>query len=321
MTPSIKIDDFENLHLRIKTVGYPNNGESIMVSLMDKDKELYNVFIDSYDVDGYQYWESNLPKETRVDAFIWTHPDTDHSLGVNKLLTAFDSEQKASIFLPTSITEDLLVKNEKEAAIPCYSYLKDNYNKGRTYQWNEVSLWKEEEIRYFCKRKIVNRRNNDSITFQIGFLLPNSAVINRRVDMPKMNGEQMNDLSLFFIIELNKVRYLFTGDLSEINIKFLEDDYLSRCRFIKIPHHGSKDPIKLIDKIQHLPSCKPHSVTTVFGSTHPFDEVLDKYAEKCKAVYSTGRGDKQYGLVDIDYYVMNLNEYTINLEGNAEKVR
>lgn len=321
MTQSIKVDDFGDLHLRIKTLGYPDKGESIMISLMNKDEVVYNIFTDNYDANGFQYWLSELPEDTRIDAFIWTHPDEDHSIGIDKLLDKFDPENNAAIYLPTSLTSQLLKDNEKLAALQSYEYLKNNYNKNRHYKWNEISLCEGEGIRYLVSRKIIDRTTNDSVTFRIGFMLPYSAVINRRVDKPRMNDGEMNDLSLFFIIELNKVRYIFSGDLAEINLQFLEEDYLSSCRFIKIPHHGSKEPIKLIDRIQGLPSLMPHSVSTVFGNTHPYDDVLDLYAKKCLAVYSTGRGNKPYGIVELDYNVKDLTDYNVTLFGNAIKVR
>lgn len=321
MADPIRIDGFENLHLRIRTVGYPNNGESIMISLMNKDEEIFNIFTDSYDDNGYQYWISKLPKSTRIDAFIWTHPDEDHTLGIEKLLTNFDPDKKANIYLPTSLTTDKLTQNGKIAAAKCYNYLKANYNTGTKYNWNEISLMTEESIRYCCKKQFINRNNNNTLTFQIGFMLPNSAITNRRVEKSVMSSGQINDLSIFFVIELNKARYIFSGDLSKTNMQFLDDDFLSRCRFIKIPHHGSKDPIKLVDKIQQLPSAEMYSVTTIFGSSHPYDDVLDRYAEKSTAVYSTGRGNCQYGLVEIDYYIEDINKHTINLDGNASIIR
>lgn len=292
-----------------------------MISLMDKEDIIYNVFTDNYDVNGFQYWLSELPEDTRIDAFIWTHPDEDHSLGIDRLLAKFDPDKMADIYLPTSLTKQLLKDNNKLAALSSYEYLKNNYNKGKRYQWNEISLCAGEEIRYFCRRKIIDRTNNNCVTFQIGFILPYSSVINRRVDRSKMNNGEMNDLSLFFIIELNKVRYIFSGDLAEINLQFIEDDYLSECRFVKIPHHGSREPINLLDKIQGLPTLKPQSVATVFGSTHPYDDVLDKYAKKCQAVYSTGRGNHPYGTVTLDYNVKDTQKHTVVLQGNAAMVR
>ena len=318
---SITIDNFDKLHLRIRILGYPANGESIMISLLDEDRELHNVFIDNYEVNGYQYWITNLPKETRINAFIWTHPDEDHSLGVDNLLSKFDPEKKAQIYLPTSLTKKILEDNKKVVALPCYSFLQDNYNQRRIYQWNEVSLTEGEGMRYLYQRKIINRKDQSSITFRMGFMLPIGAIVNRRVDKSHMNSGEMNDLSLFTVIELNSARYLFTGDLSKISIQFLEDEFLSNCRFIKIPHHGSNDPIKLVDKIQQIPYHKPVSVTTIFGTTNPDENVLNKYAEKCEVVYSTERGDKQYGMVEINYSVKDINLKTITLAGNAKLVR
>lgn len=323
MIPPVKVDDFDNLHLRIRTLGYPDQGESIMISLMNEDNILYNIFADNYEVKGYQYWLSELPSDIRIDALIWTHPDEDHSCGIDRLMAKFDPEKKASIYLPTSLTKETLRNNRKISALNSFKYLQDNYNHGRKYNWNEISLCQDEDdgIRFIGGRKIINRTNNDSVKFRIGFMLPYSSVVNRRVDRKIMNSGEMNDLSLFFIIELNKVRYIFAGDLSENNLKFLDKDNLSACRFIKIPHHGAKDVQSLADIIQGLPALKPHSVTTVFRTEHPYDETLDRYGKKCDAVFSTGRGAHPFGLVEFDYNIKNLSNYSISLTGNAVKVR
>lgn len=137
-----------------------------MISLMDKDKVLFNVFIDDYEINSYQYWIGNLPKDTRIDAFIWTHPDDDHSLGVDRLLKTFDPNKKAQIYLPSSLTKKLLNDNGKTKALTCYNYLKKNYNSKKVYNWNEISLCNDEDIRYVCQRKFTNRQNI-TITFQL----------------------------------------------------------------------------------------------------------------------------------------------------------
>ena len=83
----------------------------------------------------------------------------------------------------------------------------------------------------------------------------------------------------------------------------------------------------MVEKIQPLSSAiiqsetkffvPTHSVTTIYGSTHPYDEVLREYARKFNAVFSTGRGNHVYGLVDISYSITDLSSYMIKLEGNA----
>lgn len=321
MVSQIKIDDFADLHLRIRTLGYPDEGESIMISLMDKEVELYNIFTDCYAKDEYHYWVQELPPETRINDFIWTHPDRDHSLGIERLLEKFDPDKKAQIFLPTSLTEELLRNNSKTEALSGYQYLKGNYNTNRRYDWNEVSVAGCESIRPMGGLRIINRRNNDSLMFRIGFMLPNGAVVNRRVDKASMNAGEMNDLSLFYIVELNRMRYVFAGDLSGSSLQFLDDEYLSNCRFIKIPHHGSQDPVNLVDKVQPITSARFHAVTTVFGAHHPYDEVLDKYSDKGYEVYCTGRGKSVCGIVEMDYNIADLNKLSVYLTGNALRVR
>lgn len=316
------IEDLDKLTLSIKTLGYPCYGESIMISLKDGEHELYNVITDCYEVRSNHNWTDFLSKDTRINAFIWTHPDEDHSMGVATLMETFDPECNARIFIPASLTKELLERNKKDAAIDTYLYLKEKYNVGKKYElWNEVSLTKYEAPRFLISIKIKETSTNITLTFKIGFMAPIGAISNRRIDVENMSSGQMNDLSLFYVVQINSTNYVFAGDLSKQMIQFIDEDYLSNCRFVKIPHHGSKDSIKLIDKIQPSRSLKLHSVTTTFKDSHPFDIVLDKYANKSDAVFSTGRGKEPYGMVEINYNIKNINIFNIELKGNALQVR
>ena len=312
------VDNIDNLNLRIQTLGYPNYGESIMISLRDGKKELYNIITDCYEVASNHNWIDFLPDSTRINAFIWTHPDDDHSLGVPNLLNKFDPECNARIFLPTSLTSELLERNNKTAAIETYNYLKERYNTTTKYtQWNEISVAHSEPPRFLISEKIEERSTNIVLNFKIGFMAPIGAISNRRVDVPIMSSGQMNDLSIFYIAQINSVNYIFGGDLTKQTINLLNDDYLNNCRFVKIPHHGSKDSIYLIDKIQILNTLKCHSVTTTFRDSHPYDVTLDKYAHISECVYCTGKGSDQFGLVDIIYNIKDISKYTYYLRGNA----
>lgn len=321
MTPDFIIDDIEKAYLRIKVLGYPNKGESIMISLRYDEVELYNIITDCYEIYGSHSWANLLSGNTRIDAFIWTHPDEDHSLGVQTLLDKFDPDGRARIFVPTSLTKDLLERNNKQDAVSTYLYLKNKYNKGRRRQWNEVSLSEYESPRFFISKTIFETKTNVPLDFKLGFMAPIGSIVNRRIDIEKMSSGQMNDMSLFFIVQINSVNYIFGGDLAKQTIQFLDEEHLNNCRFIKIPHHGSKDSIRLVDRIQPLQSSELHSVTTVFGDSNPFDVVLDKYAEKNYSVYSTGRGKEPYGLVEFDYNIKKQESYTVKIEGNAHKAR
>ena len=59
MTDKFFVEDIEKVCLRIKVLGYPHNGESIMISLTCEGKELYNVVTDCYEVCDVHSW-SNL---------------------------------------------------------------------------------------------------------------------------------------------------------------------------------------------------------------------------------------------------------------------
>ena len=59
----------------------------------------------------------------------------------------------------------------------------------------------------------------------------------------------MNDLSIVYALRFNGIDFLFCGDLANQSVKFIKEDFLQNVFFIKIPHHGSDEPISFINKL------------------------------------------------------------------------
>lgn len=105
----LKVENLCNLHLDIHTIGYPEEGESLLTLLCDANRVLFTVLTDCYEEDGYNHVASLMQKLDicQIDAFIWTHPDKDHSVGIPKILSKYDPDKKAQIFLPQGVNKNM----------------------------------------------------------------------------------------------------------------------------------------------------------------------------------------------------------------------
>ena len=95
----IGVEDLSSLSLKVYTIGYPVEGETILGLFKDGKRTLYSFLIDSYINESvwYSHVDHLLHEEQAdgIDVFIWTHPDKDHSLDIPRLLDTYDKQRKA----------------------------------------------------------------------------------------------------------------------------------------------------------------------------------------------------------------------------------
>ena len=94
---TIDVDNLQNLRLKLSVIGYYPQGECILLSIIN-DKEggtklsvLFDCFISSkhnnYLISALK--DAMLSKSKPLDAIIWTHPDKDHSLGMDEVVANY----------------------------------------------------------------------------------------------------------------------------------------------------------------------------------------------------------------------------------------
>ena len=308
--------------LEVHTVGYPVMGESIVTFLKDGAKVLLTVVTDSFKTDNADEVRRILDDNGHptVNIFIWTHPDEDHSVGIENLLDEFDSDRKATVYMPANMSKDIMTC---QAAKNAFDYLVRNYDTGRSYQLQPI-LTVDDQVVTQKGFEIRERLTNRTITGNFSFLLPDTSLTIRRSYHGAKNPGDMNDFSLVYVLELNGIHYLFGGDMTEQSIQFIErkdPSYLENIRFVKIPHHGSTEPLKLVDKMLPYQPQMAVATTTVFKTTHPYDVALDKYAEMCQHVSSTGRGEEEYGSIRLDFSITRMQAPSPVCKGNAKVLK
>lgn len=314
----IQVKSFGDLRLVYNVIGYPDEGESIVFSLFNKQNPIFTIVTDCFKANDYNHTVEVLKEYgvNTIDAFVWTHPDYDHSVGIEEILELYDHDHQAMIFLPETFNgekKDYRICVESQNAI---RYLMENYNSGRKYRINFIGLNPGESPRVFSQIKISELSTGHDVFFSMAFLAPNSDLAERR------DGEGrdflLNDLSLVYVIRLNGCDYLFTGDLSEQTIQFLDQDYLNNVRFIKIPHHGSKSAKGLIGLLKENEIHEAISVCTTFSKKNlPEKDVLIGYKSLGEKVYCTGTGGEDYGCVKTMFKMRGVAETEPELFGNA----
>lgn len=120
-------------------------------------------------------------------------------------------------------------------------------NESRTFKW---------ELR---------QRNNElTLKCLLSFMAPMSTVEARRFYCDDNTRFNLNDLSIVYSLDLNDTNYIFGGDLRNQNVQFINEDSLMNVKFIKIPHHGSTEPMKFLKLLQKNNVKATVATTTVF---------------------------------------------------------
>lgn len=89
----------EKLELVIYTIGYANEGESIIAIVKMDGISSYTVVIDAYKVENKNIAVRILESEKieNIDLLCWSHPDEDHSLGLEDYIKFISCKTKVIV--------------------------------------------------------------------------------------------------------------------------------------------------------------------------------------------------------------------------------
>lgn len=312
------VQDYNNLHLDIHTIGYPNEGESLLTLLCDGDKVLFSVQTDCFEYKHYNHAKELLKRlqVKQIDAFIWTHPHQDHSVGIPDFLDEFDPNHTAEIFLPSGLFHGLGIKQKAKDAL---DYVNKHYNSNRKYnvKYIQVKSWHFPPIP-LLSLNIEVMKPRVIIGYSHYFHLPNDNIVYRALYSDK---PLLNDFSIAYSILFNSLSFLFCGDLSERNVQFIDPNFFRNGAFINIPHHGSDNVKSLVPTIRSQNVADAIVTTTVFKRHHlPKPQVLKDYCTISDGVYCTSNiqneSSEPYGCISAKYHA-NMQRPEIITSGNA----
>lgn len=137
----------------------------------------------------------------------------------------------------------------------------------------------------------------------------------------KISDSFLNDISLSLILDVDGYCYFFGGDAPDKTLKEVDMNYLYGCKWIKIPHHGSKTSKEIV---QYFNKNVDSAVTASFLTCQlPNKDVLDQYQNITKQVYITQKAKNDvcdFGMVRYIYSFRNLGvQVNITRYGNAYK--
>lgn len=304
------------LSIKIYLIGYENIGESIVFFVCVDNRIVYSGVVDSYE-DDYNKTIEILEKNNieYLNFICWTHPDEDHSLGIDTLLRDF-ANSNTKVIIPENISGDEYSYNKRIANT--FSVIEENLKSRKSNTFIVKSASDNKILEYFT----FDRGALGKEEFKILSIAPNSEIL-RRDEFNK--SFKKNDYSIALIITLGYFTILLSGDVENKTINKLEWFYVPQIiDYIKTPHHTSSSSDKLLENIEDL-SCEI-ACTTVYknGSTNlPDSTIVDLYRKKAKNFYCVGKkekdDDQSYGIFKIECDILE-KKFQVSLEGNAFQV-
>lgn len=310
----IHIHELSQLRVNIYLIGYKDQGESIVFLLKeDPERILYSIVVDSY-----QIGDTNKTVEllkAPIDILCWTHPDEDHSVGLEKIITDY-CNKNSIVLLPYGLEEGVRINNlgDVEAVI---NQVFDLGNRKTKPVYSVAAHQRQyEQIESFQ----ITDDYGGGVNVIIRVLAPNREYVLEKIHS---KGEiEKNALSIVLSINVGPYRFLLTGDVEDMMIAKMDQEEYQNPIWVKIPHHCSKSSMALLDYLLAGDSTQVLSGTTVKkASGLPDKDVLKAYLNICEQVNSTCDMSKEpsdlYGMVSYCYDLFGEKTVRVHCEGNA----
>lgn len=275
MPTCLEVSSFDNVCIEIYTIGFPTEGESVLSILKDEDEILLSFLIDSYKIGNVvpALEIAKLIQLDHLDCFFWTHPDEDHSVGIEDTLERLDNKHQTKIFLPEGLNPNLPLSQSAKLAL---EYINAHYNSRREYSklipvgahafWDNLPTW---SINF----KEQNSEREMPCVFTM--LAPCSSVVERQ---DFSTSPKFNDFSLVLSVFWNSFGFVYTGDIPNRGINLLNEDFLKNVLYLKVPHHGSTNSDKMISYISFSKTGEERAVSTINKANNiPDNAVLQSY--------------------------------------------
>ena len=317
---NIHIEDCSKLELHIHIIGHYPKGESILVILWDGNDNsvLQSILIDSYQTKkgniAYDLLKEYSIDKNKLNYFVWTHPDLDHSTGIPTIIDNFANKNTRYI-VPVGLTSKVF-KKLSGTLFKAWCYIKTRPK----YTVSPVSR----SILYSNTPNICQYFDDgisDKVKFSLEIIAPLSEISFNETEIKKKIYK--NDISVAFNIVFGQLRFFFGGEITNTSIRKIPNDYFQNTVFVKIPHHGSSTSNILIDKYKNINhdlievSNPIIAVSTIFEDhpTHlPETNVLDSYRTISNGILVTNNTTNNKNDIGIWSLKYKLNSQKVSYE-------
>lgn len=277
---SISLKYYSSLKCRIFVLGASSEGECIYFEIYDQNEIIYSCITDSFLVN-----QINVPlsfaKEhsiTNVKDVFWSHPHDDHSLGLLEIIEEFKPE---NVYVPADLIElPAVITTGSSQVLKGVNELK-GYDARRKYNCNvtEVStntIILEENLHV----------NDKIIPLAITAFAPVSGKTRKNVINADYN--HLNDYSISISVVVGDFSFMLTGDLQDRIVRFIKEEYqrdLATPNLLKVPHHGSKDSLALLNLFEDGFDIDVSVCTVKKSSGLPRKESIEVYSQNSTRLY------------------------------------
>lgn len=322
----------ENAITNIYLIGYKNQGESIVVEI--KDKNINPAICGIIDCFKYQQlnWTLKLLRKEKINSIqflFWSHPDEDHSRGLDDILEKYQNNIKY-----IGISEGLSL-NEIFNSIPRNTKNRNLYMKKI---FDNIKIFTDQENPNFIRCNADTREfkipflmNNKKVNFTIKPFAPLSSICNNEnikvFDNIINKGTHSiikNRISSGLLICIGDRKLCLTGDIinESLGSKTYQLKLMNMFKdidIVKIPHHGSKSSSNFIDL---LPKNILIAGVTKYKKEAPDQNILKRYKARNAKIYATSHINplnniERYGIVKITIPLDSTLPISCNFIGNA----
>ncbi len=315
------VSSFENLVVSIFVIGYKNLGESIVVLFRDicngNNKTIMSLVIDSYEKGELNLIRKILEKYNvdKLDFVCWTHPHSDHSLGIDSLITDMFNDNIV-IFSPKFYYGNLMSDLLKSESAQTTEIFKNIWNKVKSNP-NYSEIWRtisaNGDTTHSYPLKLISEDGVSEKTINFYFLTP----LGSRTDKFSLKGNEFgkpNELSVSFILSIDGYDFFFGGDTENEHASGICNNIIQEMRWIKVPHHCSLGAKSIAE---HIGPKFDYAAATVYKpSALPKEEVQDLYS-KAGVLHMTQLDENENYKLQHEYGII---QYNYQFENNETKV-
>lgn len=337
MVTPIVVNAINRLRLHVFVIGYYPMGECSFVVLSDADtsRVFFSMVIDFYEQKNNKNHLKTLLDQFRIDesklsCVIWTHPDKDHSIGLNTICSSYVN--KETLFV---LPEGLSTHYFTFSIGVIKSWLALLWHTRRAKNTIRESSLRGSLVPNNCFNRVFTDGIN-RIPLSIDILTPIKQQVFSKTEVLK--SRKPNDISISCILRAGKMGFYFGGDSENPAIVDIPSERFLDTILFKIPHHGSSSSDKLPEVIKSLRDIEDeeyedslgfpeyyervYSISTSFvhGKTVlPEEKVLRSYSEVSSQVLLTSKKEvsHSFGIWEVVFNPFNNSYVETNNQGDA----